>query len=116
MSRKMASIYEDFSGYDKIQFISFSVDPERDSLQALQDYADRWGVTDQRWQFIRTEKEAINQLYGSGFKLGGELPYGHSASLVLVDNTGMIRGYYNYDDDKAIARMEDDMKTLAGQL
>ncbi|MCB0281893.1 MAG: SCO family protein [Calditrichae bacterium] len=116
MSRKLASLYDDYSGEDKIQFVSFSVDPARDSVQALQDYADRWGVNDQRWQFIRTDKQGIDSLYENGFKLGGELPHGHSASLVLVDNNGVIRGYYNYDDDAAIEQMKKDLETLAGNI
>ena len=116
MSRKLASVYEDYSGDDGVQFISFSVDPARDSLQALQAYAKRWGVTDQRWQFIRTEKDAISKLYSEGFKLGGELPYGHSGSIILVDQNGVIRGYYNFDDDEAFARMESDLSALEGNL
>ncbi len=102
MSRKMSVIYEQYSDEDNVQFVSFSVDPTRDSLQALINYAEIWGANDHRWKFLRTEKDAIQTLYEHGFKLGGELPHGHSGAFVLVDENGVIRGYYNYDDDESL--------------
>lgn len=116
MSRKMLSLYENFESENKIQFVSFSVDPARDSLEALYEYAENLGVTDQRWKFLRTEKKAMDTLHEQGFKLGGELPYGHSGSFVLVDENGVIRGYYDYDDEESLGRLEKHITILADLL
>jgi len=116
MSVKMANLYEEFSDEPGVQFISFSVDPERDSLQALIEYSERWGVNDHRWLFIRTEKEAIADLYENGFKLGGELPRGHSGAFVLIDQHGVTRGYYAFNDDERLADLRSDMAVLVDNL
>jgi len=116
MSREMAAIYEQYEGDEDVQFVSFSVDPARDSLEALIEYAERWNVTDQRWKFLRTEKEAIEALYEGGFKLGGELPRGHSGAFVLVDQNGIIRGYYNYNEEESLVLLNDHLKILKDLL
>jgi protein SCO1 len=116
MGRKMAALYEEFSDEPNIQFISFSVDPDRDSLQALVEYAQRWDVNDNRWLFLRTEKGAIDSLYENGFKLGGELPRGHSGAFVLIDQKGFIRGYYKYDDEESIDALRNHMMMLVDEL
>ncbi|KAA3611200.1 MAG: SCO family protein [Calditrichaeota bacterium] len=116
MSRKMAVIYEKYETQKDVQFVSFSVDPERDSLQALIEYAENWGVADQRWQFLKTEKEAIETLYENGFKLGGELPRGHSGAFVLIDENGVIRGYYNYEEEESLTLLNEHIDHLKNNL
>ncbi|WP_456441131.1 SCO family protein [Caldithrix abyssi] len=98
MGKSMSELYAAFSRSDKVQLVSITCDPDYDSLQVLQDYARELGVTDQRWVFVRGEKEEMKNLYEQGFKLAGELPYDHSTKLILVDGEGWIRGYYDYDD------------------
>ncbi len=112
MSRKMSVIYEQYSDEDNLQFVSFSVDPARDSLQALINYAEIWGANDQRWKFLRTEKDSIQTLYEHGFKLGGELPHGHSGAFVLVDENGVIRGYYNYEEEESLKLLTNHINML----
>jgi protein SCO1/2 len=116
MSREMSVLYEEFSGSEQIQFVSFSVDPSNDSLQALKDYAGNWGVHDQRWHFLRTDKESIQTLYEDGFKLGGELPYGHSIKFVLIDNNNTIRGYFTYDDPDQMEQLKKQIEILAEEI
>ena len=116
MSREMSVLYDEFSTYENIQFVSFSVDATNDSLYALKSYAESWGVSDDRWHFLRTEQETIQTLYEQGFKLGGELPYGHSIKFVLIDNNNMIRGYYSYDDPDQMALLKENLSFLSGDI
>lgn len=102
MTKKMKVLYDTYKDEENIKFLSFSVDPAIDSLEALQAYAERYEISDARWKLLRTDVESITKLYEEGFKLGGELPYGHSGAFVLIDENGFIRGYYNYDDDNSI--------------
>lgn len=116
MSREMYLLYDEFSGNEKVQFVSYSVDAARDSLQALKTYAEDWGVSDNRWHFLRTQQDKIQALYKQGFKLGGELPFGHSAKFVLIDNNNTIRGYFSFDDPEQIALLKEDLLFLSDDL
>ena len=116
MSREMTRLYNDFKYNEHIQFVSFSVDPARDSLSVLKSYAKSWGANDQRWYFLRTEQETIQQLYEQGFKLGGELPFSHSTKFVLVDNNNMIRGYYTFDQEEELEQLKKDLTYLADDI
>ena len=116
MTNKMGVLYEEYADENMIQFVSFSVDPDRDSLEALKNYATRFHVNDRRWHFLRTDKEKIKTLYEQGFKLGGELPYGHSGAFVLVDHNGIIRGYYSYEDEEELELLRGDISVLLDEI
>jgi len=116
MTNKMSELYREYADNNSIQFVSFSVDPARDSLKALVRYSEKWHVNDKRWLFLQTEKEKIQSLYEQGFKLGGELPYGHSGSFVLVDASGIIRGYYSYNDDQELELLRQDISSVLDEM
>jgi len=98
MTSTMAGFYEQFAATDQVRFISVSVDPERDSLSALAQYARKYGVNDRRWIFLQAPLEQVIRLYEEGFHLGGLLPVEHSTRFILVDNQARIRGYYDSTD------------------
>ncbi len=109
-----------------LQRVSFSVDPEYDSPQVLQLYADSWGITDPEWLFLTGEKEAIRRLVTEGFKLGldDEPPPGaaspdepilHSTRFVLVDSTGVVRGYYDAFRPEELNRLARDFRVVAAE-
>ncbi len=116
MSSRMARFYQRFAGSRQVQFVSISVDPGRDSLEALRQYAKKYGVNDDRWVFLRAETEQVIDLYGNGFKLGGMLPAEHSTRFVLVDADGIIRGYYDSNDDISMNRLNTHLARLAKRL
>ena len=116
MTNKMSELYQEYADENMVQFVSFSVDPARDSLQALVNYALKWHVNDQRWYFLRTEKDKIQNLYEQGFKLGGELPYGHSGAFVLVDHNGIIRGYYDHSNNEELELLRRDIEVLLDEI
>ena len=104
--------------------VSFSVDPEFDSPEVLQLYADTWGITDSNWLFLTGQKESIRSLVVEGFKLGldDEPPPGaagpdepilHSTRFVLVDGQGIIRGYYDAFRPEELDRLARDLGALA---
>ena len=103
MADNMSELYRAFAGSNKVQFVSISVDPARDSLTVLQEYALRQGVTDTRWVFLRGDLDTIKWLSESGFMLAAdELPAMHSIKFVLVDDKGQIRGYYSGTDNASV--------------
>ncbi len=111
MASRMTVFYNDYKDDPLVQFISFSVDPARDSLKAIQDYAQRYDVHDKRWLFLRTDS-TINDFYEHGFKLGGELPRGHSGAFILVDGKGIIRGYFDSNLPSELKMLNEAIKRL----
>jgi protein SCO1/2 len=84
-----------------VQFLSFSVDPERDSVHNLKNYADRFGINPQNWWLLTGEKKQIYDLANEHMKLGvvtaGQVDtnFIHSDMFVLIDKKRNIRGYYH---------------------
>ena len=117
MAGNMFELYRVFAGSDKVQFISISVDPERDSLTVLQEYALRHKVTDNRWVFLRGEMDKIKWLSESGFMLAAdELPAMHSIKFVLVDGQEQIRGYYSGTDSASVSVLKTHIKELVEDI
>lgn len=113
MAVKMIELYQLYEGNDMIQFVSISVDPDRDSLEVLQRYAIDVGVKDNRWVFLRAPLPEIAALSEKGFMLAADdLPAGHSSRFVLVDNRGRIRGYYDSFDDAGLDILKSNINTL----
>ena len=55
----MKELYDYYADYEQVQFVTVSVDPDHDSLEALNAYAAEHGVTDERWVFLRGDIEAV---------------------------------------------------------
>lgn len=106
MTAIMVRLGEALPGESRINRVSISVDPEHDTPEVLQAYAESFGVSDERWLFLTGEREIIYPLMIEGFRLGVDAspppemvsedePILHSTRLVLVDGRGEIRGYYD---------------------
>lgn len=120
MTSAMASFQEQVKDVENIVLVSFTVDPERDSVQALRDYAKLYNASPSRWLFLTGQKEKIDYLTRDAFHLavssdsGSEVePIIHSTLFVLVDREGVIRGYYDSTDEKALEKIVSDARDLA---
>jgi protein SCO1/2 len=118
MSAKMKILYEEFADAPQVQFISISVDPENDTAEVLNQYASDLGVQDDRWVFLREDDiEKVATLCEKGFKLAAEdLPIGHPVNFILVDENGVIRGYYDGTDDSRIDVLKKHIRQLLKSL
>lgn len=114
MNKHISEMYHDFAASPQIQFIMITVDPERDSLPVLRDYAESFGVTDNRWVFLRAPIDSVVNLSEKGFMLGADdLPGGHTFRLTLLDTKGRIRGYYDGLDETSLRVLRDHIRLLA---
>lgn len=114
MTKEMATLQSEFSSHD-INFISFTVDPERDTSEVLASYAKQYGADERTWHFLTGEKEQIYQLANDGFKLAAahhEGVFPHSRKFVLVDPNGNIYSYYDSHSEAAMVQLRKDIKTL----
>ncbi len=114
MTDEMSKLQDEFP-IEGVYFVSFSVDPERDTPEVLSRYADRYGADHNSWSFLTGEKEAIYQLAYAGFNLaagrqGSEIL--HSTRFVLVDRAGQVRGYYDSRSKAHLQQLRQDIQTL----
>ncbi|HWR83696.1 MAG TPA: SCO family protein [Candidatus Deferrimicrobium sp.] len=117
MSAAMAELYTAFEGSNKVQFISITVDPEYDSVDVLNRYAQSFGVVDDRWVFLRGPMEEIKRISENDFMLAADdLPAGHSTRFVLVDENGQIRGYYSGVDNASVNVLKSHIRELVKKL
>lgn len=89
----------------QVKLVTFTVDPARDDLKALNDYANNRQADPNNWLFLTGEEKAIHKLMQEQFKqaverkVGEEAKpgdeFGHSTRLILVDKAGVIRGMYD---------------------
>lgn len=120
--QKLRAALGDVAG---VRFVSFSVDPERDTPEKLAEYARGYGARPEEWLFLTGDKATVRSLATEGFHLPVDEPSAedlaqgaeavlHSTRLALVDAQGRIRGYYDGTDAAAMTRLGQDVRRLAG--
>ncbi len=115
----------------RVQLLSFTVDPTRDTPAVLRAYAEARDADPDAWRFLTGPQETVVPLIVEGFRLGVEaLPPQardhsqhapltqaaayeviHSGRLVLIDGRGHVRAYYDASDVD-IERVVRDIQTL----
>jgi protein SCO1/2 len=103
-----------------VHFVSFTVDPARDTSKVLAAYAEKHDAKRERWSFLTGDKENLFNICIKGFKLpldseGGtpSEPIAHSTRFVLVDKRGDIRGYYSGTEEEELKRLAADAKRIS---
>jgi protein SCO1/2 len=128
MTANMARLQQSFSHNNKdgrkvidssiVRFLSFSIDPERDSVPALRRYADKFGADHDNWWMLTGNKKTIYDFALNELKLGlvdGEgvdTSFIHSQKFVLLDKDFVVRGYYNGLDTTALSTLAKDIGLL----
>ena len=122
LSNSLERVQEAFVRDQNFRIVSFSVDPDKDTIQALRGYADRHNAIPGKWYYLRGAKENIFKLAQDGFYItakddedGGPEAFIHSEKLVLVDQDGNIRGYYSGIDSARVNQLMGDIVLLLRQ-
>jgi protein SCO1/2 len=100
----------------QVRLISFTVDPEHDTPEALAAYAARYKAEPARWSFLTGSRESLNRLKFDQFKLGNvDGSLNHSTRLVLLDGRSRIRGYYGTSDGDPVRQIVRDIKRILAE-
>jgi cytochrome oxidase Cu insertion factor (SCO1/SenC/PrrC family) len=120
MSAEMARLSQSSSDLPA-RFVSISVDPERDTPEALEAYAQRFGADRTRWLFLRGDIGAVKKLATDGFlvpvgegdtsQTGDEII--HSQRFVLIDANSRVRGTYDVRDREAMLALRGDLRRVS---
>lgn len=92
---------------ERVQFLSITVDPARDTARVLADYAARFGIEARQWRFLRDEPQALAPVlaaYGEWTRRLADGDLDHPARLFLVDARGDLREIYSlafFDEGQA---------------
>lgn len=119
-----------FKGYENFGIVSFTVDPKRDTVEALRNYAKKLGVQEHNWHFLTGDRDSLYATAAGLFLNAMEDAqadggYLHSESVLLVDWNGNIRsrhddfgnlkGAYNVLETTELNELKDDIKILIAE-
>ena len=117
MTMKMSGLQKAVPERD-VHFVSFTVDPERDTPPVLRQYAQNYDADLGRWHFLTGEKQELFET-AAGLKLtaapagqfGPEIV--HAEKFLLVDGSGRVRGIYDSKDEQELKKLAADAAALA---
>ena len=122
MNAEMQRVQQAFKGNDSFKILSFTVDPETDSVAQMKLYADGHGADPKQWHFLTGDKKDLYQLARRSFfvlkpaeaanqgDVGSD--FIHTHYFVLVDTKKRIRGYYDGTSPKEVDKLIGDIKKL----
>jgi protein SCO1/2 len=105
MNKQMRRVQFEYADNDDVRILSFTVDPEVDTVEQMKRYADNHGAKTGQWHFLTGSKEDLYKLARRSFfvlkpaeaqnlgDVGSD--FIHTNNFVLVDRLGRIRGYYD---------------------
>lgn len=105
-------------GNKLIHFLSFSIDPDRDSVPAIKHWADRFQINPEKWWLLTGNKQEIYNLAINEMKMFAEDGKGidtnfiHSDKYILIDSNRHVRGYYSGLDSASLAQLSNDLVLL----
>jgi protein SCO1/2 len=102
----------------QVHFLSFSIDPERDSVERLKYWADKFQINPENWWLLTGDKKTIYNLAINEMKIGItdgqgiDTEFIHTDHFVLIDSNRYVRGYYHGLDSASLAKLSDDLVLL----
>jgi protein SCO1/2 len=117
MSAKMSKLQQAVP--DKhVKFVSFTVDPERDTPEVLKQYAKNFNADADRWHFLSGTPDQVAAV-AAGLKAtlkkasDGSDQFDHSTRFYLIDADGQVRGAYLNSEPDAMEKLAADAEKLA---
>lgn len=122
MNKEMMRVYNVYGTNDAFRILSFSVDPETDTVAQMKRYADEHGAPKNNWHFLTGNKDSLYRLARTSFFVlkpaeaqnlgdaGGD--FIHTNNFVLVDKKKRIRGYYDGTSSTSVDSLIHDIQHL----
>lgn len=122
MNSQMQRVHKKFAAEERLHILSFTVDPEVDTVAQMKRYAERHSADSKQWHFLTGEKEKLYSLARKSFfvlkpaetenqgDVGSD--FIHTNNFVLVDQQMRIRGYYDGTSSKEVDKLMRDIEQL----
>lgn len=118
MKTQMLRVYEVVKNDPEVLILSHTIDPEYDTVALLHDFAERLGVTSNKWHFVTGDKEAIYTIaqksyFSTALEDKTEADgFIHSGAFLLIDKQRRIRGKYDGTKEEDVNRLLKDIEKL----
>ena len=125
MNTQMQRVQKSLKGVDDFKILSFTVDPDTDTVEQMKRYAIGHKADDVQWKFLTGKKEDLYALARKSFfvlkpaeaenqgDVGSD--FIHTNNFVLVDQQMRIRGYYDGTSTKEVDQLIHDIHILLGK-
>ncbi|HET6243197.1 MAG: SCO family protein [Bacteroidetes bacterium] len=120
MTAGMLRVQEKLKDFPQVMFLSHTVDPEKDTVEALAAYAQQ-AHAGENWHFVTGNKDEIYKQGVYSYLVSAEedvlAPGGflHSELFVLIDKKKRIRGFYDGTSLTEINKLIDAIKVLIAE-
>jgi protein SCO1/2 len=110
-----------YKGNPDLLILSHSIDPEHDTPQVLNKYAQDLGVDGDQWIFLTGQKEKIYEIGQKSYMVtakadqSAEGGYIHSGAFILVDKDKRVRGMYDGTTEEGTEKLISDIQKLLGE-
>lgn len=122
MTEQMTRLQHRFRGNEQVKLLSFTVNPDYDSVEIMLAYAQKYGAEQNQWHFLTGNKAELYTLARTSFfvlkpaeaaNLGDAgSDFIHTNNFVLVDKQLRIRGYYDGTSIKEVNDLMNDIDLL----
>lgn len=119
LTRNMKKLQTAFKKTDSlVRFVSFTIDPTRDTVQALKAYGDKFGIDHDTWFMLTGDKNELYDIALNEFKASiasnGNIDTGfiHTDRFFLLDRDRVVRGWYSGLDSVNLDKLIKDVVLL----
>ncbi|HEV7232233.1 MAG TPA: SCO family protein [Bacteroidia bacterium] len=118
MSNQLERVQARFKNEPSFVIVSHTVDPSRDTVDALAAYARLHGADPQKWIFLTGDKKQLYELARHSYLAvatkgdGGPDDFVHTEQFALVDKEKHLRGFYDGTDSLEVNRLMTDIDQL----
>jgi protein SCO1 len=117
VTAQMLRVYNKFETRPEVGLISHSIDPKRDTVGRLLEYANKLGVSAPKWHFVTGIKDSVYKIAQNYFSVAKEDPnspggFDHSGRLILIDKQKRVRSFCDGTDAKDVDRFMEDIEIL----
>lgn len=121
MKTQMLRVYDSIQDDADVMILSHTIDPEYDTVALLHDFADRLGVSSDKWHFVTGDQEKIYEIAQTSYFTtaleDSNEPDGfiHSGAFLLIDKDKRIRGKYDGTKEEDVNRLLKDIRRLQSE-
>jgi len=114
MNANLDSLTVEYKKNRLVRFVSITIDPSRDGVAVLKNYAAHLKARPAEWKFLTGDSTVINNLARNGLLVNefraGFNNFINDDKVMLVDVDHRIRGYYSGTSVKDMERLNDEIK------
>jgi len=118
VNSNISGLLAEYEKNKMVYFVSITVDPFRDSVDALRSYSRRFKPSP-KWLFLTGDTSTVYNLARTGFLVDalqtGKDEFIYSDKLILIDGNKHIRGYYTGASTAEVTRLDDEIKVLISE-